>query len=205
MSGRIYDQVAAGISLLLLGILAGVTFYLADLASRDLSRGASRKVTHEPDYFVERFALTRLDSQGQPAFKMSALRLVHFPDDDSTEYQNPTLVSLDASKPQVTLNADRGRSTSDGVQTHLYDNVVLTRAAFADNPQLRVVTDYLLLLSKDDIARTDRPVRITSGESILTGVGMEFNNVTRRFEVKSQVKGTWIAPPPSESAAKKNP
>ena len=203
MSGRIYDQLAAAISLILLGLLAGLTFYLADLASRDLVRSGPRKVTHEPDYFVERFALTRLDAQGQPAFKMSALRLVHFPDDDSTEYVKPTLVSLDSRKPQVTLNADRGRSTSEGIETHLYDNVVLTRAAVGDNPLLRATTEYVLLLSEDDIARTDRPVKITNGPSTLTGVGMEFNNSTRQFEVLSQVKGTWVAPERGSATTRK--
>ena len=203
MSGRIYDQLAAAISLVLLGVLAGITFYLADIASRDLARTGPRAVTHEPDYFVERFALTRLDSQGRPAFKMSAQRLVHFPDDDSTDYISPVMVSLDVTKPQVTLNADRGHSSSDGVQTHLYDNVVMTRAADGDNPPLRVTTDYVLLLSKEDIARTDRPVRVTSGSSILTGVGMEFNNSSRQLQVLSEVKGTWVTPQKGIAAAGK--
>lgn len=203
MSSRLYDQLAAGISLVLLGILAVVTYYLAEMAGRDPNAGKQRKVTHEPDYFVEHFALTRLDAQGQPSFSLTADRLVHFPDDDSTEYVQPRLVSLDPSKPQVTLRAERGTSTSEGVQTHLHDNVVLTRAPTEGSAALTVKTEYILLLSEDDIARTDRFVRIESGESVLTGIGMEFNNAARQLDVRADVKGVWITPVKSTSPASK--
>jgi lipopolysaccharide export system protein LptC len=195
MNQRIYDRLAAGVSLLLLAILAGATYYLAEMSDRGPGGSASRKITHEPDYFVERFAMTRLNSKGEPIFKMSAERLNHFPDDDTSEFVKPLLVSLDPNSPLLTLRSDRGRSTSEGVETHLYDNVLLTRAPIADNPELRIESDYVLLLSEEDIARTHRPVRVTFGDSFLTGVGMEFNNASRQLEVKSHVHGLWIVPP----------
>lgn len=194
MSPRAYDRLAATMSVLLLVVLAGVTWYLAHVAGDLGAGGGSRAAVHEPDYFVERFALTRLNARGEPIYKMSADRMEHFPDDDSSEFARPHLVSLDPAKPLVTVRAERGRATSEGIETHLYDDVLMTRAPFDDNPALSIETDYVLLLSEEDIARTDRPVRITSGASTLTGVGMEFNNGLRRLDVQSQVKGTWVAP-----------
>lgn len=194
MSPRAWDRMAATMSLLLLVVLAGVTWYLAHVASGGDLGGPSRAAVHEPDYFVERFALTRLNARGEPVYRMSADRMEHFPDDDSSEFVHPHLVSLDPAKPLVTVRAQRGRATSEGIETHLYDDVRLTRAPFDDNPKLTIESDYVLLLSEEDIARTDRPVKITSGASTLTGVGMEFNNGLRRLDVQSQVKGTWVAP-----------
>ncbi len=194
MRKRSWDRVAAGVSIVLLLALAAGSFYLAELSDRLESAAGTRKLTHEPDFFVENFALIRLDVHGQPVFRLSAARMVHYPDDDSTEYTKPRLVSLDPTKPLVTLHADRGRAEQDGDRTHLYDDVVLTRAATGDKPPLRVTTDYVLLLSKEDVARTDRPVRIEYGESVLTGVGMDFYNEDRRLDVRSDVQGTWIAP-----------
>ena len=194
MNQRIYDRLAAGVSLLLLAILGAATYYLAEMADRSGTGPGTRKSSHEPDYFVERFAMTRLNAKGAPIFKMSAERLNHFPDDDSSEFVNPLLISLDPANPLLTLRADRGRSTSEGIETHLYDNVLMTRAPVADNPELRITSDYVLLLSEEDIARTDRPVRITFGDSFLTGVGMEFNNASRQLEVKSRVRGLWVVP-----------
>ncbi len=200
--GRLYDQMAALISLVLLGILAIMTYYLAEFAGRDDKVNRPRKLTHEQDYYVEHFALTRLDSQGQPSFTLTAAQLKHFPDDDSTEYSRPKLVSLDPSKPKVTLTADRGNSTSEGEETHLHDNVLLTREATATSEPLTISAEYMLLLSNDDIARTDRLVRIVNGSSVLTGTGMEFNNSTRQLELHNQVRGTWVLPDKSAKITK---
>ena len=120
--------------------------------------------------------------------------MVHFPDDDSTEYVKPQLVSLDTTKPLVTLHADRGRADSGAEHTELFDNVRLTRASEDGKAPMRVFTDYVKLISSEDVARTDRPVRIEYGVSVLTGVGMDFYNADRRLEVRSQVQGTWVPP-----------
>lgn len=196
LDSRAYDRLAAAISILLLTGLGVGSFYLAELSQRGAG-GGPRRLTHEPDFFVDNFVLTRLDAQGEPMFRMSAQRMFHYPDDDSTEYVKPHLVSLDPKQPLVTLTADRGTADAKGDHTHLYDNVLLTRAAVGDHPPLRVTTDYVLLLAQEDIARTDHPVRIQYGESTLTGVGMVFNNAARSLDVLSDVHGTWVAPPPS--------
>lgn len=195
MNPRVYDRMAALISVLLLAILAAGSWYLADMASRTPGGDGNGKLRHEPDYFVENLALTRLNNRGEAVFRLEAKRLDHYPDDDTTDFVSPTLVSLDPVKPLVTIRAERGHSSTQGLETELLDNVVLTRAATPGNPALKIETDYVLLLSEEDIARTDHPVRITSGDSFLTGVGMEFNNGSRQLDVKSRVRGTWVAPP----------
>ena len=196
MKQRAYDRLAAGISVLLLAALAATTYYLAQTASHPTGDASARRKLHEPDYFVEDFQLTRLNPRGEPVFRLTAKRLDHYPDDDTLDFVEPVLVSLDATKPLVTIRSDRGTATTGGVETHLYDNVVLTRAATAKSPPMKVESDYLLLLTEQDIARTDKPVRITYGDSVLDGVGMEFNNDTRQIELYSQVRGRWTSPPP---------
>ncbi len=196
MKQRAYDRLAAGISVLLLAALAVTTYYLAQTASHPTGDASARRKLHEPDYFVEDFQLTRLNPRGEPVFRLTAKRLDHYPDDDTLDFVEPVLVSLDATKPLVTIRSDRGTATTGGVETHLYDNVVLTRAATAKSPPMKVESDYLLLLTEQDIARTDKPVRITYGDSVLDGVGMEFNNDTRQIELYSQVRGRWTSPPP---------
>jgi len=194
MKQRYYDRAAAAISVLLLAVLAGFSYYLAELSEQFQRSGGERKLTHEPDYFVERLAMTRVNKNGDPVFRMSAERLQHYPDDDSSEFVRPLLVSLDPAKPLVTLSANRGTASSGGDETHLHDNVVLTRAAIGEQPPLRISTEYLLLLPEEDIARTHLAARIEYGQSSLTGVGMEFNNATRTLNVQSKVRGSWVPP-----------
>jgi len=176
-------------------VLAAVSYYLAEVSSRLNRSEQAGAPSSEPDYYVEQVALTRLNRDGQPAFRLSADRLLHYPHDQSSVFDRPVLASLEPDRPLVTLRAARGRSTNEGERTELFDDVVLTRAAAGDKPALQVETDYVLMLGNEDIARTDRPVRVTSGDSSLTGVGMEFNNSTRVLNVLSNVRGIWTAPP----------
>ena len=47
----------------------------------------------------------------------------------------------------------------------------------------------LHVLPEKNIARTDRAVTITEGRSVLSGVGMEFDESARQFALFSQVRG----------------
>jgi lipopolysaccharide export system protein LptC len=41
------------------------------------------------------------------------------------------------------------------------------------------------------VARTPEPVLITEGGSKLAGVGMEYDNAKRQFELKARVSGSF--------------
>jgi lipopolysaccharide export system protein LptC len=194
MKQRLYDRFAAVLSIGLLAGLAGFSYYLAELAEKADRKPVRAAPGHEPDYFVVGLALTRTNAAGAPTFRMSASRLKHYPDDDSTVYEQPVLVSLDPTRPVVTLRAERGRTTSGGERTDLYDQVVMVRAGDRAQPELRIETDQVTLLAQEDIARTDRPVKILYGASALTGTGMEFDNASRTLKVLSRVHGVWAAP-----------
>ncbi len=195
MNTRFYDRLAAILSLLLLSTLAAGSYYLAELSRKMADVSSKASLRFEPDYFVEGVVFTRVNAQGLPAFRLSAQRMLHYPDDQRTEYTRPELTSLDPARPVMTLVAERGSSSADGVETRLSGNVVLTREARAGTPAMTVLTDQVVIHSDTEIASTDRPVRIIRGSSILTGVGMQFDNPSRSLTVDSQVRGTWQPEP----------
>lgn len=195
MTPRIYDRLAAALSVALLLALAAGTYFLAQTSLRDTGLPIARAVTHEPDYFVEDVVFTRINARGDPVFRVSADRLLHYPDDQSSVYDKPVLVSLDPGKPRIDLRADQGHSSAEGEETLLTGNVVMTRAGSAKEPAMTIRTERVTVYNETEIARTDQPVRIERGESVLTGVGMEFNNAARSLRVDSRVHLTWQPPP----------
>jgi lipopolysaccharide export system protein LptC len=194
MNQRAYDRMSATLSVGILAVLAAVSYYLAEFTNQFSELQRARNLGHEADYFVEKLSLTRMNREGQPLFRLSAVQLTHFADDSSSEFERPQLVSLEPEKPLVRITADRGVASDDGDITHLHGNVVLTRAAQGDRPELQIRTEYAQILPNQEIARTDKPVRINYGDSSLTGVGMEFNNSTRVLNVLSEVTGIWTTP-----------
>lgn len=197
MTRRGWDQIAAALSVLLLAALAAATWYLAILSMRQNDRAVARNVPGEPDYFLDDAVFTRINAKGEPVFRMSADHVLHFPEDGSSTYRNPYLVSVDPARPRLTVRAARGRANADGSETVLTGDVVMVREATDGEPRMTIQTERVTVFSETEIARTDQPVRIQRGESVLTGVGMEFDNAARSLRVDSRVSLTLQPPQPT--------
>lgn len=199
MKARSLDQIAAVVSLVLLGALGLFTFYLSQVSDGDGAARAARVVAPDrPDYFVERMALLTMNDLGEPSYRLEASQLQHFPQDDVADFEDPVMVSLDPSRPRVTITANRGRLIHGGEEARLSGDVVVTRAATAKTAPMKVETEYAVVLPDEDIVRTDWPVAVIQGGQQLNGVGMELNNRTRQLRVNSQVR--VIVPPPDRPA-----
>ena len=177
-------------------LLAGSTWWLERVVELSEPQ-APGKARHDPDAIVDRFTVTRFGPEGNVSSTLTAARMLHFPDDETTDLVEPRMVQLPKDAPPVRMRADRGNVTKDGDEVHMHDNVVVTRDATADRPELRVETTYLHVWPKDEIARTPEPVTITEGDSRLAGIGMEVRAKTREFELHSRVKGSF--PPGSQT------
>ena len=64
MTPRIYDRLAAALSVVLLLALAAGTYFLAQISLRDTLPAIARAPAHEPDYFVEDVVFTRINARG---------------------------------------------------------------------------------------------------------------------------------------------
>lgn len=197
MKRRTQDKLAATVALILLLALAAGTFYLAEITSRTGAEASTAAPGNEPDSFAEQIALIKVNRRGEAVFRMAAQRMWHYPVDGATAYEMPRLVSLDPSRPVTSVTADRARANRDGTVTVLEGDVVLSRAASGDDPELIVRTPSATLYSETEIARSTERVLIEHGDTRLTGIGMEFNNELRQLRVESEVRGVWVQPPPA--------
>lgn len=191
MNARFYDRLAATVSIALLLMLAGGSYFLAEVAQRFIQPGAVREGPDVADAFGEAVVLMRLNAAGEPVFRMSAERLEHFRRSDITTYSRPALATLEAGQSHLTVTAMRGSSRGESRETQLEGDVRFVRPAKAGEPALLIRTESVRVFSDTEIALTDRPVAITRGQSTLTGTGMEFNNQARTLRVDSAAKAVW--------------
>ena len=175
--------------LLLILALAAASLWL-ERAVQAPEHDKSGKLRHDPDFIAEDFGITKMDVTGKPEYILSAERMQHYPDDESTSVVAPRLVQRHDNANPVVIRADRALIAKNGEEASFYGSVVVVREAGRGQSELRVQTEYLQVVPDRDLARTDKPVIITEGDSRLSGVGMEFNNKTRQFALLSQVRGT---------------
>jgi lipopolysaccharide export system protein LptC len=174
--------------------LAALSFWLERAVQ--VAGGPARDTTrHDPDFIAENFTATKMNALGRPDSTLTAKKMLHYPDDDSTDLDQPRLVQLREDAAPIRVRSERGMVNKDGDAVHFYDNVVVTRDATPERPELRVDTSYLYVLPNEGIARTPEPVLITEGTSRLAGIGMEVNNTTRQLALASSVRGTYVPAP----------
>lgn len=105
------------------------------------------------------------------------------------------------------LTADRGRISDGGDRLDLEGAVKVARSSTLANPDdsgpatagaladmlaMTLETDRLSVFGKQELAITDRAVRLTSERALLTGVGMQIDLKKGQMHLLSQVKGRYV-------------
>jgi lipopolysaccharide export system protein LptC len=175
-------------------VLVLVSFWVMEVMRRSADEGAPQVERIEPDYFVENFTFIRLSQARGARYNISGKRLEHNPVDDTHHIRHPEVNSYSDERPPVKATAQRGIVSPDNTKVHLYDDVRIDRPASSSAQLVRMRSDYLLVLTDEDIVRTDKPVEITLGKSVLRGTGMVANNATRQLQLGSAVHATFAPP-----------
>ena len=176
-------------------LLAMLTFWLD--RTIDLSGPESAgPVTHDPDYVIEKFTLLRLSESGDPRYTLTAARMLHFPDDDTSLLTTPVLVQMQPGKSDLRIHAERGIVFPGGEKLDLHDKVEIFRAGRpgGESGDLHMRTSYLRVLPDDDRAETPARVIIDNGASTISGTGMDFDNRYRQFKLRAAVTTTYHKP-----------
>ncbi|MDO8437814.1 MAG: LPS export ABC transporter periplasmic protein LptC [Nitrosomonadaceae bacterium] len=173
--------------LALLILLAAATFWL-DKVVRPPVIVESSGLHRDPDYMLEGLSVIRTDQDGVARYKLFAKKMLHYSDDDSTHLEQPRLVNATPGKPAVQIKADQGELPSGNDEVYLSGNVTLSRNAGNGSNKATMVTSSLRIIPDDDIARTDKAVTITEGNTTINAVGMELDNRANVTRLLSQVK-----------------
>lgn len=193
------DRIAPIAAIILLIIVVGTSYWYSRMMR--IPRAAPPPAPGTPDVVVERVVITQFDAHGMARNKLFAERLTHFEENDNIELASPRLVSLRPDQPQLDARARRARVENAGERVHMLGSVLLTRAAGAGEPAMRLSTEYLLALPDRDRFSTDKPVEMERGPSTINAQSMVYDNIARTIDFQGDVKASFVSPP--ANAAKK--
>ncbi len=194
MNEHIRRRYPALLVLALGSLLAAISFWALEVAQRGDDEVRPQTLRTEPDYFIEDFSYTRLAPNGKAQYLITGKKLVHYPADDSSVIERPTVRSFSAKSSPMTLQAQRAKITKQQRELHLYDDVRLERPQVRGVESMVVESSYMLALPDQDLVKTDRPVVIRVGESRLTGTGMVADNTKHQLSLQSKVTGFYESP-----------
>ncbi len=188
--------------LALLSILALLTFWINHVVqpSKPKLDGSSR---HDADYIMSNFVTTQTDINGDLRYKLAAVEMTHFPDDDTTNLQRPRYTQFAIGKAYTQAEGLRGYVSSDGEEVQLVDNVKITRQAFAEKGEMTVETEYLNIRPNDELVSTKSPVILRQApKTVIYATGMIYEKKTRTVTLLHKVRAHYENPLLQMSAIK---
>lgn len=182
--------------LILMGTLTLLTFWLVKKNTPPEKSLLERVRLHEPDYTIQNGTLSALNELGNTKYRVLGKKVTHYDDDASIDIIIPRMRLFQANKAPVTVKSDTGHLDGDLTILDLVNNAEIFRpaqAATATEPAtLRMLaqSSYFKVLINDDIIKTNKPMKLEQGMSVMNSTdGGIFNNVDQSMVLLGQVKG----------------
>jgi len=130
---------------LVLAVLAGGSWWLARQVTPTVA-APSGKMRHDPDYVIENFTADILNEHGHRKYTLRAERLVHFPDDDTSELKSPYLIQHGNGGVIIHTRANFGKLMNQTNQLEMTGHVRITRGRDARSAGGEIRTESIKIL-----------------------------------------------------------
>ena len=178
---------------ILLAVLAGLTWWL-NSKLRIESDLDTTSLKNQPDFYIEGYLATRMDSLGKKLYTLKGDELAHFSQKESTVLNNPFLIYHDDVEGPMTFSANEATLSNNGEDLYFNGNVRIKWAKLENLDSLEMRTSYLHIMPEEEIARTNKNITLLYNNSTMSAVGLEFHNKTRTFYLLSKIQAQYENP-----------
>lgn len=194
---RAIDRLSIYLPVILMGVLALGTYWLARNAPVPDVPAAERTPRHEPDYFMRRFAIKTFEGGGQLKSEVFGVEARHYPDTDTLEIDKVRIRSVSPSGYVTVATADRALSNGDGSEVQLIGNAVVVRQGGMDAqgkpvPELEFRGEFLHAFINTERIKSHKPVVLRRGSDQFTADALDFDNIDRVMDLRGRVRGTLV-------------
>ncbi|MBC5763740.1 LPS export ABC transporter periplasmic protein LptC [Ramlibacter albus] len=192
------DAATIYLPVILMGVLALGTYWLARNTPTFSAPEAKRPPTHQPDYFMRGFSVKSFGPNGRLRSELHGSEARHFPDTDTLEIDNVRIRSYNERGALTVATAKKAVTNADGSQVQLIGDAVVTRedakqANGTAAPKLEIRGEFLHAFLDTERVKSDQPVVLKRGDDQFTADSLAYDNLDRVLELRGRVRGT-IAP-----------
>lgn len=193
--GRVWDRMTMYLPIILMGLLALGTYWLArNTPSLGNGGGTERAPEHEPDYFLRGFSVKTFDPKGRLQSEIYGREARHYPDTDTTEIDEPRIRQYNERGAVTIATARRAISNGDGSEVQLIGDAVVTREAAKNGaeaaPTLQIRSEFLHAFMNEERLRSHKRVTLQRGQDVFEADGIEYDNLERVLQMNGNVRGT---------------
>ncbi|MES2937469.1 MAG: LPS export ABC transporter periplasmic protein LptC [Pseudomonadota bacterium] len=191
---RLWDRLSIYLPVMLMGLMALGTYWLARNTPSFSGPGTERAATHDPDSFMRGFSVKNFDAAGRLKSEIYGVQARHYPDTDTLEIDQPRIRAFNERGALTVATARRAISNADGSQVQLIGDAVVTREATADAqgnpaPKMEIRSDFLHAFMDTERVTSNKPVTLIRGGDRFTADGMDYDNLARVLQLRGRVHG----------------
>ena len=209
----VWDRMAIYMPLLMMGLLALGTYWLARNNPGFSAPETAREGRHEIDYFMKKFSVRTFDETGRLKSEIFGDEGRHFPDTDILEIDQARVRSLRPDGSITIATGNRAYTNGDASEVQLAGNARVLRDAWRDAsgkefPRLEFRGEFLHAFLNEERVTSHKPVVLTRGLDQFTGDTFDYDNLGQVANLKGRVRGVLVpraAPAAAMPEPRKNP
>jgi lipopolysaccharide export system protein LptC len=192
---RLLDVGSAYLPLLLMAALAAGTWWLVRDAPVADVHHAAVPLRHDADYVMTNFVVQRFAVDGSLRTQIEGRQLRHYPDNDTLEIDDARIRAIGDNGTVTLASAKRALANGDGSEVQLIGDARVTRPADGKEEEIQFRSEFLHAFRNVEQVRSNQPVVVTQGSSVVHAEGMEYDNLSRIVDLKGHSTATFMPPP----------
>jgi lipopolysaccharide export system protein LptC len=142
---------------------------------------------NSPTWYLVNADIKSFDQTGRLETRTKSSLLEHFEQKDISLARNPDITNFNDDGSEWYVTADKGKVLPGAKDIELTENAKLTKNA----PALRIESEYFFARTDASYLTTNKPVKITTADSITTAIGMKAYLNDEKVKLLDNVKTTY--------------
>ena len=186
---RLWRSLSTLLPLLLMLLLAGFSWWVAQQALRALHGGEQASPPQQPDYFLRDFRSRSYGADGSPGALLSGAAMRHIPGDQTVRVEQPVLHAVDAHGVVLDARARAGISNADGSNIQLFGSALVQRQV-PGKPLLSIRSNFLNIFPNAQRISSNQPSVVQRGAMRLAGDALQFDGLAGTLAVQGGVRAS---------------
>jgi lipopolysaccharide export system protein LptC len=148
--------------------------------------------TQLPDAYMENVTAIILDKLGKVTLKIVTPKMVHYANNDTTNFTDPQL-TLYHKSPNPWFIQSKTAKAWHGIDNVIFnDDVTIHHPADYNNPATVIKTTTLTVHPNQKTAETTEPITMIQPNSVMKAIGMQADMDSGNIKLLSQAQGEYV-------------
>lgn len=197
---RWWDQLSIYLPVVLMMMLALASYWLLRATPQPEPPRPKREVTHEPDYFMNRFSVKVFEPAGALKTELYGSQARHHPDTESMVVEVARIRSFGPQRQLSTATARQITSNDEGTVFVLEGDAAVVRQASRNAngepiPRIEFHGEYLRVSTEPEHIMSDKPVVLVRGQDQISADSLDYQGEARVAVLSGQVRAQFAARP----------